>query len=63
MLGEAKRGTLCGRESKAGAGPNLAKLGARQGRAAKFETTNFERLTDPYPPAKLSSGFALKSLT
>jgi hypothetical protein len=39
------RGVSCG-ESKAGAGPVRARMGARQGRAAKFATANLERLTD-----------------
>ncbi len=39
------RGVSCG-ESKAGAGPTSANVGARQGRAAKVATATFERLTD-----------------
>jgi hypothetical protein len=34
------------RDSKAGAGPMPAGMGARQGRAAKFATASFERLTE-----------------
>ena len=41
---------LCGRESKAGAGPASADAGARQGRAAKITTVIFECLTDPCLP-------------
>jgi hypothetical protein len=45
---DPKQSTGCsgGRESKAGAGPRPAGLGARQGRAAKCATAHLERLTE-----------------
>ena len=49
-LGEGGNGVASGRESKAGTGPTPAGVGGRQGRAAKFVTTNFERLTESLTP-------------
>ena len=55
-LGEGGNGVASLRESKAGTGPTSADVGVRQGRAAKFVTTNFERLTDSLSPSQFEIG-------
>jgi hypothetical protein len=50
FMGEESNGVAFGRDSKAGAGPQRARWGARQGRAAVAVTAAIKRLTESLSP-------------